>query len=179
MLGGTQALSRSFFSLLIPRGREGEYFALYNACERGTSWFGTLPVRRGLPGHRLLPAGDRRPGRVLRPRRRASCCASTRAAALDFCATVGRMVRSPTQDSDLPLFAFAAPKFLTISELNEIIKGTLEARLDSLWVQGEISNFRVPPSGHFYFCLKDHKSQISAVMFRRQGAALRLLRKMV
>jgi UMF1 family MFS transporter len=42
VLGGTQALSRSFYSLLIPRGREGEYFALYNACERGTSWFGTL-----------------------------------------------------------------------------------------------------------------------------------------
>ena len=42
VLGGTQALSRSFFSLLIPRGREGEYFALYNACERGTSWFGVL-----------------------------------------------------------------------------------------------------------------------------------------
>jgi MFS transporter, UMF1 family len=42
VLGGTQALSRSFFSLLIPRGREGEYFGLYNACERGTSWFGTL-----------------------------------------------------------------------------------------------------------------------------------------
>jgi UMF1 family MFS transporter len=42
VLGGTQALSRSFFSLLIPRGREGEYFSLYNAAERGTSWFGTL-----------------------------------------------------------------------------------------------------------------------------------------
>lgn len=42
VMGGTQALSRSFFSLLIPHGREGEYFALYNACERGTSWFGTL-----------------------------------------------------------------------------------------------------------------------------------------
>jgi UMF1 family MFS transporter len=42
VLGGTQALSRSFFSLLIPRGREGEYFALYNACERGTSWLGTF-----------------------------------------------------------------------------------------------------------------------------------------
>jgi len=42
VLGGTQALSRSFFSLLIPRGREGEYFALYGAAERGTSWFGTL-----------------------------------------------------------------------------------------------------------------------------------------
>jgi UMF1 family MFS transporter len=35
-------LSRSFFSLLIPRGKAGEYFALYNACERGTSWVGTL-----------------------------------------------------------------------------------------------------------------------------------------
>jgi MFS transporter, UMF1 family len=42
VLGGTQALSRSFFSMLIPRGREGEYFSLYNAAERGTSWFGTL-----------------------------------------------------------------------------------------------------------------------------------------
>jgi UMF1 family MFS transporter len=42
VLGGTQALSRSFFRLLVPRGREGEYFALYNACERGTSWFGTF-----------------------------------------------------------------------------------------------------------------------------------------
>lgn len=42
VMGGTQALSRSFFSLLIPRGREGEYFALYAAAERGTSWFGTL-----------------------------------------------------------------------------------------------------------------------------------------
>jgi UMF1 family MFS transporter len=42
VMGGTQALSRSFFSLLIPRGKEGEYFSLYQACERGTSWFGTL-----------------------------------------------------------------------------------------------------------------------------------------
>jgi UMF1 family MFS transporter len=42
VLGGTQALSRSLFSQLIPRGREAEYFSLYQACERGTSWFGTL-----------------------------------------------------------------------------------------------------------------------------------------
>ena len=42
VMGGTQALSRSFFSLLIPRGREAEYFSLYQACERGTSWLGTL-----------------------------------------------------------------------------------------------------------------------------------------
>jgi UMF1 family MFS transporter len=42
VLGGTQALSRSFYSRLIPRGREAEYFSLYQACERGTSWLGTL-----------------------------------------------------------------------------------------------------------------------------------------
>ena len=42
MLGGTQALARSYFSLLIPRGKEAEYFSFYHAMDRGTSWFGTL-----------------------------------------------------------------------------------------------------------------------------------------
>ena len=42
VLGGSQALSRSLYSHLVPRGREAEYFSLYQACERGTSWFGTL-----------------------------------------------------------------------------------------------------------------------------------------
>lgn len=42
VLGGIQALSRSLFSQLVPRAREAEYFALYQACERGTSWLGTL-----------------------------------------------------------------------------------------------------------------------------------------
>jgi UMF1 family MFS transporter len=42
VLGGSQALSRSLYSQLVPRGRESEYFSLYQACERGTSWFGTL-----------------------------------------------------------------------------------------------------------------------------------------
>jgi len=42
VVAGTQALSRSLFSQLIPRGREAEYFSLYQACERGTSWLGTL-----------------------------------------------------------------------------------------------------------------------------------------
>ncbi len=55
---------------------------------------------------------------------------------------------------------------LTVSELNRIIKGTLERELEAFWVVGEISNFRVPPSGHFYFTLKDDKSQLAAVAFR-------------
>jgi len=83
------------------------------------------------------------------------------------------MPRSFFEETDLPLFASETRRFLTISELAELIKGTLETQLDALWVQGEISNFRVPPSGHFYFTLKDDKSQIFAVMFRRQGSLLR------
>lgn len=42
VLGGTQALSRSLYSQFVPKGREAEYFSLYQACERGTSWLGTL-----------------------------------------------------------------------------------------------------------------------------------------
>jgi len=42
VLGGSQALSRSLYSQLIPSGREAEFFSLYQAMERGTSWFGTL-----------------------------------------------------------------------------------------------------------------------------------------
>ena len=42
VLGGSQALSRSLFSLMIPRGQEAEYFSLYEISERGTSWLGPL-----------------------------------------------------------------------------------------------------------------------------------------
>jgi exodeoxyribonuclease VII large subunit len=83
------------------------------------------------------------------------------------------MANPTAKEIDLPLFAAERRRFLTISELNELIKGTLEKRIDSLWVAGEISNFKAAPSGHFYFTLKDDKSQLAAVMFRRQGASLR------
>jgi UMF1 family MFS transporter len=42
VMGGTQALARSYFSLFIPAGKEAEYFSLYHAMDRGTSWLGTL-----------------------------------------------------------------------------------------------------------------------------------------
>ena len=42
VLGGTQALTRSLYSQMLPKGREAEYFSLYQAAERGTSWFGTF-----------------------------------------------------------------------------------------------------------------------------------------
>jgi UMF1 family MFS transporter len=42
VLGGSQALSRSLFSLMIPRGQEAEYFSLYEVSDRGTSWLAPL-----------------------------------------------------------------------------------------------------------------------------------------
>jgi MFS transporter, UMF1 family len=42
VLGGTQALSRSLFSQMIPRGQEAEYFSLYEVSDKGTSWLGPL-----------------------------------------------------------------------------------------------------------------------------------------
>ncbi|MGO0577859.1 MFS transporter [Ornithinimicrobium panacihumi] len=42
VMGGTQALSRSLYSQLVPPGKESEFFSFYQVMERGTSWFGTL-----------------------------------------------------------------------------------------------------------------------------------------
>jgi UMF1 family MFS transporter len=42
ILGGTQALSRSLYSFMIPKGREAEYFSLYEVSDKGTSWLGPL-----------------------------------------------------------------------------------------------------------------------------------------
>jgi exodeoxyribonuclease VII large subunit len=60
----------------------------------------------------------------------------------------------------------------SISELNNNIKQLLEDKYPFLWISGEISNYRVPSSGHCYFTLKDSRSQISAVLFRSQAANL-------
>jgi exodeoxyribonuclease VII large subunit len=56
----------------------------------------------------------------------------------------------------------------SVDKLTREIKNLLENRFDIVWISGEISNLRVPSSGHAYFTLKDHKAQISAVMFRGQ-----------
>ncbi len=65
------------------------------------------------------------------------------------------------------------PVVFTVSELNAQIKHMLESGYPLVWVMGEISNFRVPSSGHHYFTLKDDQSQIRAVFFRPQQRNLR------
>src|SRR6266487_2781142 len=64
-------------------------------------------------------------------------------------------------------------KILTVGELTRAIRGTLETRFRAVWVQGEISNYKLHPSGHQYFTLKDARAQIACVIFRNTMPPLR------
>ena len=66
-----------------------------------------------------------------------------------------------------------ASKVFTVSELTRSIRGTLEAKFGGVWVQGEISNYKLHPSGHQYFTLKDQRAQISCVIWRDTMASPR------
>jgi exodeoxyribonuclease VII large subunit len=71
---------------------------------------------------------------------------------------------------DLPL-----RYILTVSELTREIRDILEDRFPDVWIEGEISNLRIPPSGHIYFTLKDDFSQIRSVLFKMQARTLRFV----
>ena len=72
-------------------------------------------------------------------------------------------------------FNFRAPerRVWKVRELVAAVRSHVEREYSDAWVEGEISNFRAPDSGHLYFTLKDGNSQIRVVMFR---SAARLLR---
>ena len=58
----------------------------------------------------------------------------------------------------------------TVSALNFEVKNLLNQGIGTLWIEGEISNFSRPASGHWYFTLKDEKSQVQAAMFRGRNS---------
>jgi exodeoxyribonuclease VII large subunit len=64
-------------------------------------------------------------------------------------------------------------KILTVAELTRQIRGALETKFGAVWVQGEISNYKLHPNGHQYFTLKDQRAQIACVIFRNIMAPLR------
>src|SRR5438552_7630352 len=64
-------------------------------------------------------------------------------------------------------------RVLTVTELTRQIRGTLETKFAAVWVQGEISNYRLHPSGHQYFTLKDQRAQIQCAIWRDTMAPLR------
>ncbi len=64
-------------------------------------------------------------------------------------------------------------KVFTVAELTRQIRGTLETKFGMVWVQGEISNYKLHPSGHQYFTLKDQRAQISCIIWRDTMAPLK------
>ncbi len=75
-----------------------------------------------------------------------------------------------------PFFDFLRPadaeRPYTISEINDGISDILDSRNTLVWVEGEVSNWRVSSNGHCYFKLKDPESQIPAVLWRSAAATL-------
>ncbi|MBU0503203.1 MAG: exodeoxyribonuclease VII large subunit [Candidatus Omnitrophica bacterium] len=61
----------------------------------------------------------------------------------------------------------------TVSEITKDIKMILENTFADVWIEGEVSNFKAAPSGHFYFSLKDKDSVIAAAMFSRSNKDLK------
>ncbi len=67
----------------------------------------------------------------------------------------------------------AAPQIFSVEQVNNILRGLIETNVGTIWIKGEISNFKPHSSGHFYFSLKDSKAQISAMMFRGHNSKLK------
>ncbi len=61
----------------------------------------------------------------------------------------------------------------TVEQINNQLRSLIEGNIGTVWIQAEISNFKPHSSGHFYFSLKDSKSQISAMMFRGFNSKLK------
>lgn len=62
---------------------------------------------------------------------------------------------------------------LSVSQLNRKSKQLLETHLPMLWVEGEISNFSRPSSGHWYLSLKDQQAQLRCAMFKGRNQSVR------
>lgn len=71
------------------------------------------------------------------------------------------------------LFDETERKPLTVSQLTNSIRIALESRFASVWVEGEISNFKSHSSGHWYFTLKDSNAQLRAKCFRSTNTKIR------
>jgi exodeoxyribonuclease VII large subunit len=71
------------------------------------------------------------------------------------------------------LFDETERKPLTVSQLTNSIRISLESRFASVWVEGEISNFKDHSSGHWYFTLKDQDAQLRAKCFRSTNTRIR------
>ena len=76
-------------------------------------------------------------------------------------------------DTSLSCPMLEQPKAYTVTAITRMIKAELEERFQSVWVEGEISNYHHHTSGHRYITLKDERAVLKVVMWRSVGASLR------
>ena len=67
----------------------------------------------------------------------------------------------------------AGHSILTITQVANQVKYTLEKKYANLWIQGEITSSKAYPSGHIYLTLKDGQSELSAVIFSQYAKLLK------
>jgi exodeoxyribonuclease VII large subunit len=79
---------------------------------------------------------------------------------------VSEIIRDVSTPLDMTELFPQTSKIFTVGELTRQIRGTLETKFRAVWVQGEISNYKLHPSGHQYFTLKDQRAQIACVIWR-------------
>ena len=74
-----------------------------------------------------------------------------------------------------PARTTAQPRVLRVSELNRVVRLSLEDRFGDVWVEGEVTQAKRAPSGHLYFNLSDERdpAQIACVMFRSDATRTR------
>jgi exodeoxyribonuclease VII large subunit len=70
------------------------------------------------------------------------------------------------------LESYAEPQVLSVTELNSLVRRSLEDLLPAVWVRGEVSNFTRAASGHMYFSLKDADAVVRCAMFRQHAVRL-------
>ncbi|HEX2572118.1 MAG TPA: exodeoxyribonuclease VII large subunit [Polyangia bacterium] len=114
-----------------------------------------------------LPSPPATPAPVTAPLRRSAPPArgSIDAVAL---AAPALPARSPTTPQ-----ATESSRVYRVSELVRLASRALESRFAAVWVEGEVSNLRVSPGGHFYFTLKDADAQLGVAMFRTEALRLK------
>ena len=61
----------------------------------------------------------------------------------------------------------------SVSEINAALRAALEQEFSDVWVEGEISNLKLAPSGHYYFTLKDAQAQLRCVFFKQNARYLK------
>src|SRR3982750_542963 len=85
---------------------------------------------------------------------------------------------APASDNPPVSFNFDPPEprqreVYTVSRLNKEVRLLLESGLPVLWLEGELSNFAAPASGHWYFSLKDAQAQVRCAMWKQRNQSVK------